>query len=570
MTFRQQTPFVPPATEPTSRRSLLRWGGAAAVGLAAAGSLPRITFGQDATPVGTPAAGMPVAGPGGSEIIPSPIDGVPDVYLSSPEPFTSYDGVPGRGGTVRALMISYSPPPPGRDNNPYWQELERRLGVRWEIDLVPQPQYGEITSTRLAGGDLPDLFYLNPEQGATQLYQAMAQGAFLDLGPYVTGDSLQQYPNLATFPQSSWDNARFQGIQYGVPKVQPSFGNLGFYRTDWAETVGLANPQGPEQIAQLLQGYTSGDPDGNGNPDTWGAGRFESGWKCWDNAVSAQMHRVPFNWRLEADGTLTNQIETEEYRQLIQYLRDLFAAGTFHPDAASMTFSAAQDAFIAGVTGHHYEGFTSLFGVGNVTYRMQQSNPAARTGYFVPVGADGQPGVVYNGTGHFGYVGIPASLEGDDERIMELLRILDYLAAPFGSEEATFLANGIEGIHSDRNADGNLIINDVGRTEKSDLPGIMNGLPVLFYPEEPETGIVVQQGGIAAKELGVDDPSLGLYSPTNVENGPALSQLGTDRITAIVTGRDDFSALDDAIQQWRDRAGDQIRSEFEEALAQQG
>ena len=558
-----------PRQRPLNRRSLIRTASAGAVAASAAAALPRISFAQDSTPaVGTPAAGTPVAGPGGSQIIPSPIEGVPDVYLTAPEPFISYDGVPGRGGTVSAFLIGYNPPPPARDQNQFWQELERRLGVTWEIDITPQPNYGEKSAAYFAGGDLPDLFYLNPEQNASQQYQAMAQGAFLDLTPYVTGDSLQQFKNLATFPQYAWDNSKFQGVQYGVPNVQPNIGNLGFYRSDWAEKLGMANPQGPDQIRDLLLAYTNGDPNGNGNPDTWGAGRFENGWKAWDNAIVSQMHRVPFNWRVNADGSLTYQIETDEYRQMIQYQRDLFAAGAYHPDAAGMTFSDAQNTFIAGGTGHHYEGFPSFFGPSSVTGRMQLNDPAARTNYFLPVGADGQPGVVYNGVGHFGYVGIPASVGGDEERVLELLRILDYLASPFGSEEATFLGSGIEGVHSDRNADGNLVINDRGRAERGDMIGFMSALPAIFYPEDPQIGVALQTGGIASRRLGINDPTLGLYSAANVELSSQLTQLGTDTVTAIITGRDSFDSLDGAIAEWRSRGGDQIRQEFQEAMQQ--
>jgi putative aldouronate transport system substrate-binding protein len=561
-------------SHPIDRRSVLRGAAVVGAGVAAAAALARTGHAQDATsaqtpPDATPLAATPTAGPGGSQIVTSTVEGVPDVYLTSPQPFTSYEGVPGSGGSVRVFMISYSPPPPARDQNQYWQELEKRLGVTWEIDLTPQPSYGEKSATYFAGGDLPDLFYLNPEQNAPQQYQAMAQGAFLDLEPYVTGDALQQFKNLATFPQYAWDNARFQGTLYGVPKVQPKIGNLGFYRSDWARKFGVT-PNDPESLRSFLTQCTTGDPDGNGNPDTWGSGRFENGWRAWDNASMSQMFRVPFNWRRNDDGTLTYMIETDEYRQFLQYQAELYAAGAFHPDAAGMTFSDAQNAFIAGETGFHYEGFPSFYGTGSVTDRMQQANAGGTDTYITPVGSDGQPGIVYNGVGHFGYVGIPASLSGNDDRINELLRILDYLAAPFGSEEFTFLNNGIEGVHSDRNAGGNLILNDRGRSEKSDLPSPMNGLPVFFYPEDPTIGLAIQQGGYASVGLGIDDPTLGLYSAANIENGPALTQLGTDTVTAIITGRQGIDSLDAAIEEWKSRGGDQIRQDFQEALQQQG
>ena len=553
-----------------NRRALLRGvaGAAAVAGIASAG--PRITLAQTpSVPVpgnGTPAVGTPQAGPGGAQIIPSGVVGVPDVYLTVPEPFTSYDGVPGDGSKVTAFLLTYAPPPVAKADNTYWQELEKRLGVTYNVIITPQPDYGEKSAALLAGGDIPDLFYLNPEQNAPQQYQAMAQGAFIDLTPYVTGDALKQFKNLATFPDYAWNNVKFNGKLYGVPNVQPKIGNIGFYRSDWAAKLGIT-PKDPDSLKALLTGFTTGDPNGNGNPDTWGSGRFENGWKAWDNASMSQMFRVPFNWRLNDDGSLTYQIETDEYRQFLQYQTDLFAAGAFFPDAAGMSFSDAQNAFIAGKTGFHYEGFPSFFGKGSVTDRMSQANPGGTDTYILPYGTDGKPGVVYNGLGNFGYVGIPSSIT-DEKRIMMLLRILDYYASPFGSEEAAFIGNGVEGVDSTRDANGELTLTDKGNAEK--VPGLISSLPVTHYANDPQTSIAFQNGGIASVSLGIDDPTQGLYSETNVNMSSQLTQMGTDTVTAIITGRQPMSSLDDAIGEWKSRGGDQIRSDFQDALQKQG
>ncbi|HEU0164122.1 MAG TPA: hypothetical protein VFQ54_03700 [Thermomicrobiales bacterium] len=543
----------------TSRRSIVKGAGIAAGIAVAAAAGPRITFAQ--TPETSPAAS-----PGASDtVVPSGIEGVPDVYLKTPAVSRSYDGTPGNGGTVHAFTISYNPPPPPKGQNQYWQELEKRLGVSWEIDMTPQPNYGEKSAAYLAGGDLPDLFYINPGQNATQQYQAMAQGAFLDLTPYVTGDAIKPFKNLASFPSYMWDNLKFQGKIFGVPNPSLRAGNLPYYRTDWATNVG-AEPTNPDSIAKMLVAFSKNDPNKDGSNNTWGMGRFNSGWLVWDNLIGCYGFKVPNNWRLNADGTLTNAIETDEYKALIGYLAQLFKDGGYHPDAASMTFSDDQNAFIAGQTGLHYEGLTSFFGVGNVGYKLTQTTPSATIAPIVPVADDGSPGVTYNNTGFFGFVGIPAKIGKDEDRVQELLRILDYLASPFGSVEQVFLANGIEGVHWNFDANGNRIVNDKGRSERSDLVYLMGSVQVLYYPEDPKIGLQVQKDLKSAATLGIDDPTLVLFSQTNVDNGPQLNQLGTDSISSIVTGRASVDSLSDVIDQWKSQGGDQIRNEFQEAL----
>ncbi len=167
------------ARSTVGRRSVLKAGtGATAAALAG----PRFAFGQDASPAA------------------SGVEGVNDAYTAMPEPFASTDGVPGSGDSVVAMVMIYGAPAAGKDDNQYWQGLEERLGVSWDPIQVPNASYGERATAIIASGDMPDMFYLNFNQTLTPLQSFVQEGAFLDLTPYVTGDALQQYPNLATFP----------------------------------------------------------------------------------------------------------------------------------------------------------------------------------------------------------------------------------------------------------------------------------------------------------------------------------------------------------------------------------
>jgi putative aldouronate transport system substrate-binding protein len=543
------------ARKRASRRTIAK---GAAASLAVAAAAPRISFAQDASPEASPAG----------DIVPSGVEGVPDLYITYPAPQKSYEGVPGKGGEVRAFTIGYQAPPVPHDDNQYWQELEARLGVTWQIDIAPQPNYGEKSAAYLAGGDLPDLFYLNPGQNATQQYQAMAQGAFLDLTPYLTGDSLQQFQNLKNYPQYMWDNNTFQGKIIAVPNPTGRAASDPFYRLDWAETVGIS-PENPDELAKLLAAFSSGDPDGDGSANTWGLGRFGSGWLGWDSTIAYRMYKLPNNWRLNDDGTLTHQIETDEFKEAIAYLADLHAQGAYHPDAASMTFSDAQNNFIGGSIGLHTEGTGSFFGSNSVGDRQRQANPDARIQNVPNVAVDGGPGVSHNRSGAFGMVAIPASIT-DEERILELLHILDYLGAPFGTEEREFLSSGVEGVHYERNEDGVPVTNDKLIQERGDLVYLMGPQPYLYSLEYADDMRVLQEILKTAVINGIDDPTLILYSETNIAQGPVLNQLGMDSMTPIVTGRESIDGIQAAIDQWRSQGGDQIRNEYQEALQQQG
>jgi hypothetical protein len=46
----------------------------------------------------------------------------------------------------------------------------------------------------------------------------------------------------------------------------------------------------------------------------------------------ASPSRAPNNWRVESGGKLVKDIETEEYKAALGYLRDLVASGCVSPD----------------------------------------------------------------------------------------------------------------------------------------------------------------------------------------------------------------------------------------------
>lgn len=520
-----------------------------------------------ATAATAPAASTPAAAVAGK--LPSPSEGVPDGYTKVPDPLKSYDGVPGRGGKVNVFTIAYQPPPTPRDQNQMWQELEKRLGVTWEPIITPQPEYGTKSAALIAGGNLPELFYLNPGQNASAQYKAMDQGAFTDLTPFVTGDALAAYKNLATFPDYMWNNVKFKNKIYGVPKPLQRNGNIGFYRGDWAKKLGKDVPKSMDELHDLLVAFAKGDPDGNGQADTWGLGRYGSSFEGWDDArVALNEFGTPFTWRVNPDKTLTHEIETDEFRQGIDFLRRLYADGAFHPDAAGMTFAQCQSAYLGGKLGIHSEGIGNFYSptvAGTVYFKIRQAEPTAELLGLMPSAPGGAKAVTRNTQGSFGLTAIPATVGKDGERVKELLRILDYLAAPFGSEEWRFLNYGIEGVdHEVKN--GVPVLNDRGISERGDLTYVMANLPVLFFPQAPDAVGPAQKLAFEVIKIGIDDPSWPLYSATNVTKGPELIQFGFDSMTPIVTGRAPLTTLDDVVKEWKSRGGDTIRQELEQSL----
>ena len=543
------------------------------------------TTGAGATVASSPAASAsspvaPSAAAGGTSApaaaanadgkIPSLAPGVPDAYTKFPAPFKSVSAVPGKGSKVTALLVAYLPPPPPRGQNKWWQEMEKRLGITFEPIIQPADGYPEKLASITAGGDLPDLTFLYFEQVPDQ-YKVIQQGAYTDLTSYLTGDNLKQFPNLALFPPYLWKNAALSGKLYGVPRPNPQISAQMIWRKDWAEKFGNPNPKNADEFYDLMVKFTKGDPNGTGKQDSYAIhtiAQFAFGLSFFSN-----MFRVPNLWRKNPDGTLTAYLETQEFKDMLAYQKRLYDAGIFHPDTATGNRTQRKDYITSGKVGIIEDQFTNFAGPNPNGYRdtarKLQNNPKINITPLIPPGFDGGKATIDLTSGFSGIPAIPAKVGKDPERVKELLRVIDYFAAPFGSEEWTFLNYGIKDLHYTVQADGSLVKTDLGNTEIGDLPNLSNNPPVYYYSVPGDA----QEAQIASRDylaLGQDNPVQSAYSPTNASKAGVLNQLRIDRVDAMVQGRDPLSALDGFIKDWRSMGGDQIRKEYEQALKNGG
>lgn len=506
-------------------------------------------------------AGAQEASPAPAGFFPSPIEGVPNAYYEYPTPFTTVDSPPGKGGTVRLAHLS-DKRINDRPDNQYWQELETRLGVTLEVTLLPGAAYAERMATMIAGGDFPDLLFvldlLYPQASEFKI-----QGAFTNVTGYLDGDARQAFPNLGAMPSYAFENSKLNGVLYGVPSPTSLQPNALWYRGDWLTNAGLSAPTSAAEFLNMINVFTTGDPDGNGNNDTYGTS-FER-----LDAVSQRFIHSMFRvgaegngWIVNDDGSFTHSIETEEFRAALEFAREVWASGSCHPDSLTQTSNEVREQLMAGSAGSGPNAFILL---NLIRSEAAKVDPDAQILGLAPPGHDGGEGVAYNIGGWFGQFAIPTSVGADDARMEELLGITNYFGAPFGSEEYNFLVYGIESVHHTLNDDGSRTLTEAG--ERDVFNPSLGALNVLYSPNRDEIEYV-QSLMAAQTRVGLFSPTVNLYAPAAAEFAGELSQLYTDRKIDISTGRAGMEDLDAFISEYMSRGGDQIRAEFEEAYAE--
>jgi putative aldouronate transport system substrate-binding protein len=168
-----------------------------------------------------------------------------------------------------------------------------------------------------------------------------------------------------------------------------------------------------------------------------------------------------------------------------------------------------------------------------------------------------------------GYISMNALKKGSPQRIKELLRILNYLAAPFGSQEDLLLSYGLK--DQDYTLDDKL--NPVPSSE-----GVTRSLyvPWQYIARRPHVDYQADLPGFVEASfeaqktllpLAVYDPTLGYYAPSAYTTGVTADNRFSDAVRDIILLRRPLSDLDVAIKEWQTSSGDQVRKEYWDAMA---
>ncbi|HET6317125.1 MAG TPA: hypothetical protein VFG86_11750 [Chloroflexota bacterium] len=479
-----------------------------------------------------------------------------DLIKTVPQP-------PADGSAVSAIVYLTLAAPPAMGQNAAWQAVNKALNATLNMELVAAADYSAKINTVLAGNDLPDFIY-NPTTtvpvGVIAGLPQLLRNKAADLTPYLSGDAVNEYPNLAHYTNPTWRIGVIDGKIYGIPSARPPIGPTMMYRADLFEKAGVPIDKAPkdgDEFKRMLQAVTR--PQENQYGIATGQTTY---FGLTPNNAFSGIFRVPNNWKLDASGKLIKDVETEEFKTAVGYARDLWAAGLYHPMTPQYggtfndDFMAGRFAVAPGVWGQ----FVQLWDIEALRV------PTAKLYPMHPFAVDGGKPLYQAGTGNFGVTYIKQQSSAD--RVKMLLRIANFFAAPFGSQEWLLNYFGVQGTDFNFNAEGAPVLTEQGRAELTATWRYVTSPPYALFSanrskEFADISYAAEQAMMAAA---VEDPTVGLYSATALSQGILAQDALMGGVSDIVQARRPVSDLDGLVAEWRNRAGDKIRAEFQQAL----
>ncbi|GAB2873919.1 type 2 periplasmic-binding domain-containing protein [Streptomyces mayteni] len=477
--------------------------------------------------------------------------GIQDAYLTYPSQLTKGTSEPpGDGSTLRVMTISYGTAPTPRGQNEYWQAMERALGVEIDFTPVPASDFPARMATLMASNDLPDILNLgagaNLPHEATFVLRMMA-----DISEFVSGDAIRDYPNLANIPTASWQAVgRFHGGIHGVPihRARPSV-VLWINGTAFEEQGFRADDSGysRDDFTRLLQDLTQGRKYGMGASKDNGLNWF---------GAHAQFHGVPNTWSL-SDGEFTSYYESPHFKETLAYLNTLWRGEQYYPDSVATSTVDLKTQFYNGTVQSYTDGFGALPTTLSQVHDFQATP-------MISYAPDGVAPTPWAAPGYAGYTVVNRNLS--QSKIRMILRVLDFLASPFGTEEYELLMYGVEGTHFTYDSNGDPTPTERGRTENVvNLPFYyLCAAPQVLYVPNASEGVrtAYEWQRRTCPEL-IDNPATGLRSDTLSTAGATLGQAMDDAIVGVITGRQPVNSWDEAVSRWKSDGGDAMAAEYE-------
>ncbi|MCE7009633.1 sugar ABC transporter substrate-binding protein [Kibdelosporangium philippinense] len=227
-----------------------------------------------------------------------------------------------------------------------FEEFTKKTGQKVEYKAVFN-DFDKQIQQRAANKDLPDLV----------ITDTGSLGVFTQQGLVGEVDR-SSIAGSADVSERAWGNAKTADGKFrAVPWSTQA--NVTLVRKDWREKLGKAVPTTHAELLDLAKAFTTQDPDGNGQADTYGIlapATTDRGYTLW--------WASSFLWQGGGDvlkdngaGKFSVAIDSPESERSVEWMRGLFCdSKVMNPNALTLTTNDAHPLFETGKVGIYTTG----------------------------------------------------------------------------------------------------------------------------------------------------------------------------------------------------------------------
>ena len=279
------------------------------------------------------------------------------------------------------------------------QQMEEKTNVHIEWELVEDTAYAERRNIRLGSGDLPEVVMNG--LSLAEIIRYGTEGSFRQLEDLQKEYCPQLMAAYEQVPTMKAVCTMPDGHTYTFPMYGSSpwggIMRIGAINTDWLKAVNMEMPTNLNEFKDVLIAFRDKDPNGNGKKDEIPlgfAGALYSTFNGWDYGLNflGDSFRAPSNTNLLdlRDGKVTFVAATEEYKNFVKWMHELYAEGLIEESG----FSQNVDQFKGKLTAE--EPLYGVVGVWEIGDDMADMNAYDHWDYLDPMdGPNGEKVLPY-------------------------------------------------------------------------------------------------------------------------------------------------------------------------------
>ncbi|MCY9592144.1 ABC transporter substrate-binding protein [Paenibacillus chitinolyticus] len=328
--------------------------------------------------------------------------------------------------TLNWMLVSDNP---DLSNKLIVKEIEKRTGIKLNIQAYSTANYKDKLKVVMASGKLPDVFHgLTPAE-ANKLG---SQGALTPINPYL--DKLPNFKSLyvdnkdSSWVMKSWSDDKDNLYTWPIYNINRDVNHGFLYRKDIFDKLGIQEWNTTEEFYQTLkklkEAYPTSYPYASKTKD-YIFRDWAPGWGIGGASYPAAYDENTKMWKLA--------FIQPEYKQMLDFMKKLYNEGLLDPEFITDT----EASWTAKMTTNN-KSFVTFDWIGRLDLfhnQVKSQNPDYNLRYGNPVGPTGK----IKQLSKIDNFGIVVSNNKNKE---VALKLLDYLSSPSG---AALVTMGVEG-----------------------------------------------------------------------------------------------------------------------------
>lgn len=242
------------------------------------------------------------------------------------------------------------------ENNAYTRYLKKILNVQNKnIFMESEEGYDEALNILVKDRNLPDIFLVSDREMLEELVENDLIEDLTDVYKSCASDRIREM--YESYGDELLESGTFDGKLLALPETAIDHGpQLLWLRRDWIEQLGLTEPETLEDAFSVIQAFQENRMGAEGDEEPVGlvcdpdlVGTVSTSYSM--DAIFENFGSYPEQWIRNSEGEIVYGSLTEETKNALSCLHDLYSRGILDPDFALRAQNNIRDLVVEGKCG---------------------------------------------------------------------------------------------------------------------------------------------------------------------------------------------------------------------------